>query len=56
VPGLSPETGQRVPALRQERLVSLIDLQLTLEHAHWNVVGPSFLGAHERAWPASTAS
>lgn len=47
VPGLDTETGQRVATLLQERLVALIDLQLTLKHVHWNVVGPTFIGAHE---------
>jgi len=30
----------------QDRLVSLLDLSLTLKHIHWNVVGPSFIGVH----------
>ena len=28
------------------RLHALNDLQLTLKHAHWNVVGPTFIGVH----------
>ena len=51
VPGLDMETGQRVATLLQERLVALIDLQLTLKHVHWNVVGPTFIGVHEMLDP-----
>ena len=29
------------------RLVSLIDLELTLKHVHWNVVGADFVSVHE---------
>ena len=31
----------------EKRLVALLDLQLTLKHIHWNVVGPNFIGVHE---------
>lgn len=51
VPGLDAETGQRVTALLQERLVGLIDLQLTLKHVHWNVVGATFIGVHQMLDP-----
>jgi starvation-inducible DNA-binding protein len=51
VPGLATETGQRVATLLQQRLVALIDLQLTLKHVHWNVVGPTFIGVHEMLDP-----
>ena len=47
VPGLEVETGQRVAVLLQQRLVALIDLQLTLKHVHWNVVGPQFNDRHK---------
>jgi starvation-inducible DNA-binding protein len=30
-----------------DRLIALVDLSLTLNHIHWNVVGPHFIGAHE---------
>ena len=46
--------GSQATAVRevlQERLVSLIDLQLTLKHIHWNVVGPAFIGVHEMLDP-----
>ncbi|MGB0300166.1 MAG: DNA starvation/stationary phase protection protein Dps [Alteromonas oceani] len=34
-----------------DRMVALIDLQLTLKHIHWNVVGPNFIGVHEMLDP-----
>jgi starvation-inducible DNA-binding protein len=46
-PGLTIEDGQAVIDLLDNRLVSLIDLALTLKHIHWNVVGPAFIGVHE---------
>ena len=51
VPGLTEETGHQVGELLQMRLHALNDLQLTLKHAHWNVVGPSFIGVHEMLDP-----
>lgn len=51
VPTLSIEEGAEVAELLQTRLVSLIDLALTLKHIHWNVVGPSFIGVHEMLDP-----
>lgn len=50
-PTLDTETGARVAALLQERLVGLIDLSLTLKHIHWNVVGPHFIAVHEMLDP-----
>lgn len=47
VPGLSTEDADAVVNALGSRLVSLIDLQLTLKHVHWNVVGPGFLSVHE---------
>ena len=32
-------------------MVALLDLQLTLKHIHWNVVGPNFIGVHEMLDP-----
>lgn len=36
-----------VTALLNARLADLIDLQLALKHAHWNVKGPHFIALHE---------
>jgi starvation-inducible DNA-binding protein len=51
VPGLDDATAEKVRTMLQERLVALIDLQLTLKHIHWNVVGPNFIGVHEMLDP-----
>lgn len=51
VPGLTEESGHQVAELLQLRLHAMNDLQLTLKHAHWNVVGPSFIGVHEMLDP-----
>jgi starvation-inducible DNA-binding protein len=45
------DDAARVAALLQQRLISLTDLQLTLKHIHWNVVGPNFIGVHEMLDP-----
>ncbi len=45
--GLSEADARKVNEQLQERLVSLVDLSLTLKHVHWNVVGPGFIGVHE---------
>jgi starvation-inducible DNA-binding protein len=50
-PGMSTADGKAVASLLQERLVSLIDLALTLKHIHWNVVGPYFIGVHQMLDP-----
>lgn len=42
----NPETKQLNEDL-QVRLAALLDLQLTLKHVHWNVVGPNFISVHE---------
>ena len=55
VPGLDDATAEKVQSLLQERLVALLDLQLTLKHIHWNVVGPSFIGVHEMLDPHTEA-
>ncbi len=34
-------------ALINQRLADVIDLQLQLKQAHWNVKGPHFIGLHE---------
>ncbi len=46
VPGLALEDGHQVATVLQDRLHALNDLQLTLKHAHWNVVGRDFIGVH----------
>lgn len=51
VPGLSLSEGHEVARILQERLHALNDLQLTLKHAHWNVVGPQFIAVHEMLDP-----
>ena len=51
VTALSEETSARAIALMQERLTALIDLQLTLKHIHWNVVGMNFIAVHEMLDP-----
>jgi starvation-inducible DNA-binding protein len=51
IPGMSPDNAQEVRDRLQQRLVALIDLELTLKHVHWNVVGPNFIGVHEMLDP-----
>jgi starvation-inducible DNA-binding protein len=34
-------------ALLNQRLASVVDLQLQMKQAHWNVKGPSFIGLHD---------
>ncbi len=55
VPGMDPKDAVRVQELLQDRLTSLIDLELTLKHIHWNVVGPNFIGVHEMLDPQVAA-
>lgn len=50
-PGVEPEAAEKVAGILQQRLTSLLDLQLTLKHVHWNVVGPSFIAVHEMLDP-----
>src|SRR6266436_3941657 len=38
--------AQLIPLLNQ-RLADIIDLQMQLKQAHWNVKGPHFIGLHE---------
>lgn len=51
VPSLSKENGAKTAKILQERLHALNDLQLTLKHVHWNVVGPHFIAVHEMLDP-----
>ena len=51
VPSLEPEEGAKIAEILQERLNALNDLQLTLKHVHWNVVGPNFIAVHEMIDP-----
>jgi starvation-inducible DNA-binding protein len=50
-PGMSNESAEKTIAALDNRMVALIDLQLTLKHIHWNVVGPNFIGVHEMLDP-----
>jgi starvation-inducible DNA-binding protein len=47
VPGLDTSSATEVVGLLQGRVFALIDLQLTLKHIHWNVVGSNFIAVHE---------
>jgi len=55
IPGLNEQASAKTVTLLQERLVALIDLQLTLKHVHWNVVGPTFIGVHQMLDPQVVA-
>lgn len=46
LPGLNRDEGRRTVSILQYRLNAYTDLHLTLKHAHWNVVGPNFIGVH----------
>jgi starvation-inducible DNA-binding protein len=56
IPGLDAQAAQQTAETLQERLVSMIDLTLTLKHVHWNVVGPTFIGVHEMLDPQYEAA
>lgn len=49
--GMSAPDADRINELLQGRLTALIDLELTLKHIHWNVVGPAFIGVHQMLDP-----
>ena len=51
VPGVPTEQGHKLAEQLQMRLHALNDLALTLKQAHWNVVGPNFIGVHEMLDP-----
>jgi len=50
-PGVNNDKAEQAIKLLDDRMVALIDLQLTLKHIHWNVVGPNFIGVHEMLDP-----
>ncbi len=47
VPGLADGEASAVIRQLEDRLAGSLDLQLTLKHVHWNVVGPNFIAVHE---------
>lgn len=51
VAGLDADASAELTTIMQERLTALLDLQLTLKHAHWNVVGVNFIAVHEMLDP-----
>jgi starvation-inducible DNA-binding protein len=53
--GLDQATSEKLVDILQARLVALLDLQLTLKHIHWNVVGPHFIGVHTMLDPQAEA-
>jgi starvation-inducible DNA-binding protein len=56
VPGMQRSDAEKVAGLLQQRLTALLDLQLTLKHVHWNVVGPNFIAVHEMLDPQVDAT
>jgi starvation-inducible DNA-binding protein len=48
---LDADTAGQVCEILGDRLVSLLDTQLTLKHVHWNVVGPNFIAVHQMLDP-----
>ncbi|MFT2089452.1 DNA starvation/stationary phase protection protein Dps [Paraglaciecola sp. 2405UD69-4] len=50
-PSVSDDSSQQAISALEDRMVALIDLQLTLKHIHWNVVGPNFISVHEMLDP-----
>lgn len=47
VPGMERSDATEAIEILGDRLVGLLDLQATLKHIHWNVVGAGFIGVHE---------
>lgn len=45
--GLDTGQAEKIAAILQERLASLLDLSLILKHIHWNVIGSGFVAIHE---------
>ena len=50
-PGMKVDDAEQVIKILQNRLNCYNDLQLTLKHVHWNVVGPHFIAVHEMIDP-----
>ena len=48
---MSDTASQDAVSVLQQRLVATLDLQLTLKHIHWNVVGMNFIAIHEMLDP-----
>ncbi len=48
---MSVKDAENVTGALKDRLLSLVDLALTLKHIHWNVVGPHFIAVHEMLDP-----
>jgi starvation-inducible DNA-binding protein len=44
---LPKKTRAELNVLINQRLADIIDLQMQLKQAHWNVKGPHFIGLHE---------
>jgi starvation-inducible DNA-binding protein len=55
IPGMTQKDGNKAAELLQGRLSAMIDMQLTLKHIHWNVVGSNFIGVHEMLDPQHAA-
>jgi starvation-inducible DNA-binding protein len=53
--GLDRTTSEQLVGILQGRLVSLLDLGLTIKHVHWNVVGPHFIGVHQMLDPQAAS-
>lgn len=51
VPGMSGDATASTVSILQDRLIATLDLQLTLKHIHWNVVGMNFISIHEMLDP-----
>jgi starvation-inducible DNA-binding protein len=53
--GLDRKASEDLVGILQGRLVSLLDLGLTIKHVHWNVVGPHFIGVHQMLDPQAAS-
>ena len=48
---MSADATATTMSILQDRLTATLDLQLTLKHIHWNVVGMNFIAIHEMLDP-----